>query len=43
MKNKTADRKWVVKQLKRLPKIRVNKGFVKRLLNKIIKEEAKDV
>ena len=32
---KKADRKWVVKQLKCLPKVRTNPGFMKRLMAKI--------
>ena len=37
MKNKTADRKWIVKQLSRLPKVRANPGFVKGLMRKLKK------
>ena len=35
MKNKTADRKWIVKQLKRLPKVKAKPGFMKGLMRKI--------
>ena len=37
MKNKTADRKWIVKELSRLPEVKAKPGFVKQLMRKIKK------